>query len=225
MAELKVGTVVGYVRKPMERLDAAFAALMPQPEPALELHALDRWNIGRTKWQWQNARVARTSLEREGFEPYSPEWCETLTPPLAKLPSKTRHRARLMVRHVWRPLLPGLIFFRRQWGQFDPYRVYELDGMRGACCFGSHLATVADYEIELLRLRVANLEFDRERMGSSRLRYDRPAFGDPRELGKTAARVLKEIDVDGRLVQFIDQLGRITRVITSSSVAVREVGA
>lgn len=201
-------------------------AMTPEGE-RLEVHCFDPWLIMRVK-TGQEAK-AKESLMREGFEVYYPSWREivSVTIPAEKISSKTRYRRRSERREIERVrlLYPGYQFIRRLFGCFDIFRAYELTGVTGLCCFGETPATLPDYMIELMRLEAAQGENDEWRpsvkiqdIRAAKRQRARQERGEPIPQ-RPRTREVGRLDESGRTVLFIEELGRITRIITSHEVA------
>jgi hypothetical protein len=199
---------------------------------ALSLHCFDPWTIVKAKPN-QEAK-AKESLTREGFEVYFGERIRfvTVTIPAKKISSKNRHKRRSEYHVIERPLpvYPGYLFCRRMWGGFDLWRCWDLPGMLGMCCFGLDPATVHDYTIELLRLAEARGSFRDE--AGWRVQLDTHSHSStPRDIRaaekarnaperpKKERKELKRLDEPTRSIVFVEELGRITRTITSHDAA------
>lgn len=194
------------------------STLIEQPE-SLRLHSFDRWYIARAK---PNAeKTAKEGLERRGFEAYYASWRQVVEVrvPLNRISSKTRHRRRTETRRIdqVRPIYPGYIFVRKLWNGFDIQSCYEWPGMLGLCMFSDGPALIDDYWIEVMRRDEAAGQFDKYRwsVNSKDVRRGAQARPKPEETGKIEARELKRIDEPSRTIQFIEEFGRITRIITS----------
>lgn len=194
----------------------------------LRLHCFEPWMILKARAN-QEAK-AKKSLMNEGFEVYYGERIRFIrvTIPAKKISSKTRHRRRSEYRMIERPrpIYPGYLFVRRMWGVFDVYRAYELSGVLGLCVIGESVAMVEDYTVESLRLQEARGRFKCE--DGDWVELDSFSVSTaPRDIreahrqenggknGKNEARELKRLDEAGNSILFIEELGRITRIITS----------
>lgn len=191
-------------------------------EPVLRLHSFERWQIVRSKPNGE--ALAKASLMREGFEVYYGERQKIITVPVPaqKISSKTRYRRRSEVREIVRvlPVYPGYLFVRRMWGGFDLHQAFELPGVIGLCCFGEIPATVEDYTIEMLRLNEARGRFD-NRSVSTEQRHIRIALrerANPPCPIDIKPRTINYVDKSGNTFLYVEELGRITRIITSSDV-------
>lgn len=190
-----------------------------QAEPVLRLHSFERWNIIRCQPNME--AKAKESLLRVGFESYYGERQKILTVniPASKISSKTRYRRRSEVRDIVRilPVYPGYIFARRLYGGFDLWQSFELPGVIGLCCFGLTPATVEDYVIEGLRLSEARGKFD-NRSVSTEYRHIRIALrerANPQPPVNISPRTINHVDKSGKSLTYIEELGRITRIIQS----------
>lgn len=190
--------------------------------PVLRLHSFERWHIVRAK---PNAEAtAKAALMREGFEVYYGERQKVITVPVPaqKISSKTRYRRRSEVREIVRtlPVYPGYLFVRRMFGGFDLGQAFNLPGIIGLCCFGEIPATVEDYTIETLRLNEARGRFD-TRSVSTEQRHIRIALRERANLSpqiEIEPRTINHVDKAGNIFLYIEELGRITRIITSPDV-------
>jgi hypothetical protein len=209
----------------------AFQQQAQEPE-TMTLHCFDPWTIVKAKPN-QEAK-AKESLMREGFEVYYGERIKfvTVTIPAKKISSKNRHKRRSEYVVVERPqpVYPGYLFCRRMWGGFDLWRCWDLPGCLGMCCFGLEPATVHDYTIELLRLAEARgsfrdddgwrVQLDTSCQSSTPrdIRAAEKARNAP-ERPKKERKELKRLDEPSRSVLFVEELGRITRIVTSHEAA------
>lgn len=187
--------------------------------PVLRLHSFERWQIVRAKPNGE--ALAKASLMREGFEVYYGERQKVITVPIPaqKISSKTRYRRRSEIREIVRtlPIYPGYLFVRRMFGGFDLHQSFDLPGVIGLCCFGEIPATVEDYTIELLRLNEARGRFD-NRSVSTEQRHIRIALrerANPQDIIKIPPREINHVDKSGNAFLYVEELGRITRIITS----------
>jgi transcription antitermination factor NusG len=187
--------------------------------PALRLHNFSPWNIVRS--QPNQEAKAKESLLRAGFESYFGERQEVVrvSIPASKISSKTRYRRRSETRDVVRtyPVYPGYLFVRRLYGGSDLWQSFELPGIIGLCCFGERPATVEDYTVELLRLSEARGKFDHH-TASTDQRHIKIALrerANPPLLVDKSPRNIQALDGHGKSLQFIEELGRITRIIQS----------
>lgn len=200
-------------------------SVLPVPQQH-ELHSMLPWCVARSDPSacfglTRALGAAKHSLEREGFESWWPTYEVTVTPPLASLPSKTRHRARLMARREVKPLLGAYFFMRRLWGDFGLGDLWQLQGVSGVCQFGEHVALIPDYEVELLRVACAKGKFDQVQVGAVQGRYPHSIVYE-HLAAEREGRMIKEVDESGRLVQFFEKLGRVVQVVTSSAQATRQ---
>lgn len=195
-------------------------ALKPE---SLRLHCFDRWHIARVK---PNAeKTAKDGLERRGFEAYYAGWLQVIEVrvPLNRVSSKTRHRRRTETRRIDRvwPIYPGYIFVRKLWNGFDLQNCYEWPGMLGLCMFADGPAMIEDYKIELMRRDEAAGNNDKCRWSTDPKHILKAARAKPKEpeVDKPDQRVLKKLDEPKRTILFVEEFGRITRIITASVVA------
>jgi len=206
----------GEDKRPPQSLYDAFAELQTRQE-TVELN-WDPWLIAFSQPRVEH--VAKASLEREGFECYYPVGKHVTTPPMRTLPSKTRHKRRYEVREEARPVLRSYLFIRRLFGGYDLDNLYELNGVGGICHFGDYVATLPDYEIELLRLAEGYGRFNTYNVsntGAYRLAVatlaDHP---DPRSKWTGQTRMIGRLDESDRTIQFIESVGRVIRVIQTA---------
>lgn len=180
---------------------------------ALELACLDPWLIGYSQPRCEH--IAKSSLEREGFEVWYPIRKVVSTKAARHLPSKTRHRRRFEVVERVEPVLQGYLFLRRLRGVFDLQRAYELHGVGGLCRGGGQHASLQDYEVEIIRLAEADGKFNTYATtvpGPYRLSVD----VNPRTyLGITSRDLGSRLDKSGDEVVFTEQLGRVLRKVRS----------
>lgn len=194
------------------------SALAPAADvPTLEEHSIAPWILLRCVGGMEKSGTEW--LERNGFEAWYPKGKIIKTVPLRHLPSKTRHkRANQQVVERERSAYPGYILTRWMFGEFDLNRVYELPGIIGVCCFGDQVATVPDYEVEIVRVQEARGEFDQfantqaERIYFYHLAKDATA-AENRYTG--SARTLGRACESSALVTFRKTLDRVTRVISA----------
>lgn len=197
-----------------EEAKTALSRLVTEP---LEIHSMARWIIARVEPGAE--RKALEWLLRFGFEGYYPKGKFITTVPLRKLPSKTRHkRAAMKVIERERPAYPGYILVRRFVGDFDLNRLFDIPHMGGVCCFGPDIATLPDFEVEMLRLQEARGAFNQyasvaaERAHCYQIAADvatqRTWTGESRIVGRTCE--------SGTMVTFSQRFGRITHVIMSA---------
>lgn len=195
---------------------------MREEPPVLRLHSFERWHILRAKPN--SEATAKASLMREGFEVYYGEMQKVLAVqvPAQKISSKTRYRRRSEVREIVRihPIYPGYLFVRRMFGGFDLRQSFELPGVIGLCCFGETPAMVEDYTIEMLRLNEAKGRFDNRSMSAERhhIRIALRERANPPAPINLTPRTINHVDKSGNTFVYIEELGRITRIITSPDV-------
>lgn len=199
----------------MRRMIATGAIDLPAPL-LVELSCLDPWLIGYSKANCEH--IAKASLERHGFECWYPVRKIITMKPARNLPSKTRHRRRLEVSERVVAVLPGYLFMRRLLADCDARALYELPGVGGLCMFGAEVATLPDYEIEMLRLAESDGRFnsyDASVPGTYRL----SVHPDPHWTGisRTARKIGQGLDKSGNFVQFSEAFGRVLRVIGSTA--------
>jgi transcription antitermination factor NusG len=193
--------------------------LILQPE-SLRLHSFDRWYIARAKPNMEKA--AKEGLERRGFEAYYASWRQVVEVrvPLNRISSKTRHRRRTETRRIdqVRPIYPGYIFVRKLWAGFDVQSCYEWPGMLGLCMFSDGPAMIDDWKIEIMRVDEAAGRFDKCRwsIDPKDIRRGAHAASKAEETDKCEARELKRLDEPTRTIHFVEEFGRITRIITNS---------
>jgi len=185
------------------------------------VHCFDPWLIGKSEPNREYAGYC--SFRREGFECWYPAGRKISALPQRFISSKNRHRKRHVVLEDLRLPYPGYLFFRRltQNSQaFDPYRLYELDGVLGVCMFGETVAIAEDYEIQMLRFKEDIGSFDRweldvtaknfrlaeiRRSEAARERWDKP----PKLLGTLDSN-------RGGNLHLVEAFGRITRVVAAT---------
>lgn len=205
----------------LTKIESAADPQMLGGEP-LELHSFEPWLIIKSRPN-QEAK-AKETLMREGFEVYYGARIKfvKVTIPAKKISSKNRHRRRSEYHTIERasPIYPGYLFIRRLWGALDLYRAFDLPGVLGLCCFDERPATIEDYKIELLRLWEARGKFDEQSLSTTPhdVRAAERQRGAPAK-DKSKRRTLKRIDESDCSVLFVEELGRITRIITSHGAA------
>lgn len=185
------------------------------------VHCFDPWLIVRSEPNREQA--AHCSLRREGFECWYPAGRRLKQMPQRFLPSKTRHKKRHVVLEELRLPYPGYLFIRRMTQASQAsiiWRLFELDGVLGACTFGDTLAIAEDYEIQMLRFKEDLGEFDQwdvalnakefrlaeiRRSEAAKERWDKP----PKLLGTLDSN-------RGGSLHLVEAFGRITRVIAAT---------
>lgn len=201
----------------LAKLDDTFTTHQPE---SLRLHSFERWHIARAKPNGE--KIAKDALERRGFEAYYASWRQVVEVrvPLNRISSKTRHRRRTETRRIdhVRPIYPGYIFVRQMWVGFDLSNCYEWPGLMGLCMFADGPAMIEDYKIELLRRDEVAGDNDTCRWSTDPKDIRKGAQQKPKveEKGKTEPRTIKRIDEPKRTILFVEEFGRIMRIITDS---------
>jgi hypothetical protein len=116
------------------------------------------------------------------------------------------------------PVYPGYIFVRQLWGEFDIHNCYDWPGMLGLCMFSDGPAMIEDYKIELMRIEETAGAHDNCRWSTEPKHIRKAARTKPKaeEKGKDGPREIKRLDEPRRTVLFVEEFGRITRIITDS---------
>lgn len=184
------------------------------------VHCFDPWLIVRSEPNREHA--AHCSLRREGFECWYPAGRRLKALPQRFLPSKTRHKRHVVLEELRLPY-PGYLFIRRMTQASQAsiiWRLFELDGVLGACTFGEHLAIAEDYEIQMLRFKEDLGEFDQwevalnakefrlaevRRSEAAKERWDKP----PKLLGTLDSNRAGSLHL-------VEAFGRITRVVAAT---------
>jgi hypothetical protein len=123
-----------------------------------EVPCHDPWWLGYSLPNCQH--LACQSLTRVGFEAWYPIKKIVARKPQSRLPSKTRHRRKFEVVERTAVVFGTYLFARRRSGAFDPGTVRELHGIGGWCKLGDAIATIKDFEIELLKLAESRGRFN-----------------------------------------------------------------
>lgn len=220
LRRLEKGDVVDAGSGPTDRsLLRAFATLA-QPEQLLELHSMEPWWIMQSKPNCE--RIAVDALARNGFEAWYPTYRHFSRVPLRKIASNMRHKAKNKIQMRVRMLMPGYILIRRLFGSFDVYRLYDLDGCGGLCVLdgdnGEVPATLADHEVEILRLRVASRADDVYSEVAAGFVMKTGFLDDPRAMKQWTFKtpLVGRLDESVRTSLFIARGDRIIRVIRSA---------
>jgi len=189
-----------------------------------EVACLDAWLLVYSHPHAQH--IARASLEREGFEVFYPLRKVVMRRPSASLPSKTRHRRRFEIIERIEPVLGCYLMLRRLCGVFDLGRLRELHGVGGLCHIGKTVATIRDYEVELLRLAEAHGRFNIYHAsvpGTYRVAIEiDPRVADSKtERGNWhgVTRTTGRLDGTIRTMIFREELGRVIRLIECDEAA------
>lgn len=193
-------------------------ALRPLAEPdVIELHPIGAWYVIRTEPRME--KTARLWLLRVGIEAWYPQGKRVKLKALRHLPSKTRHkRKREAICHHF-PAVPGYVLARDVVGIRYGREICELPGVLGLCCFGATLATIQDYEVEILRRKEAAGVFDvfgtyeaEDTYAKQQERYQ--VSGRANKQWEGRSKVMYRTCESGEIVTFRENLGRIDRVIT-----------
>lgn len=182
-----------------------------------EVHNYGPWIIGT--YQDGRHRRAEKSLIRDGWEVFFPAGRKIDYLPQNQIPPKKRYRKGYFLRLDLRLPYPGYMFIRRIAPGASLAELWKLDGVQGVCMFGDELATMPDFRIEMMRLhqdagdydtcdsRITAKVFRLAEIKLTEAALDRWAE-PPRSLGK--------LDTNQGSIHFIEEFGRITRVITST---------
>lgn len=174
----------------------------------------DPWMIVCTRPQAEH--MAAESLRRDGFEVFLPLGRQVGLMPLRFVPPKKRKlRRRILREDVCLPY-PGYLFARRLASKTSLFRLYEISGVAGLCCFGERLATLSDYRVELLRLAMDAGEFDSWQPGLSARDYHLAEIISTalaRKVWNGSRKISSYVDDSARTVHLIEEFGRITRVL------------
>lgn len=200
---------------------ASGAGIMPEAD-FVPVQSFDPWIIGYAAPQSEH--IAKASLEREGFEVWYPIRKIVTTRPQRSLPSKTRHRRRHEVLERLMPVLSGYLFIRRLTGNYDLGLLRELAGVNGLCRFGEIIATLADFEIEILRLAEADGRYNS--YDAAVPNTHRVWSADPRMTDEKASPHLRSrwsgaqapngrFDKIGKSAHFVEEFGRVLRFVKS----------
>lgn len=187
--------------------------ITPPPVSEFIEPCLDPWLIAYSRPRQEH--IAKTSLEREGFECWYPLRKIVSTRPLRTISSKTRHRRRFECVEKVEPVLRGYLFIRRLFGWFDLGRIYELSGCGGLCKFGQEDATVQDFHVELLRLAEADGRFN-EYHTTVPITYRLSMKPDPRQWTGTS-RLIGRVDRRNKSLQFREEFGRVLRFLEGAT--------
>jgi hypothetical protein len=185
------------------------------PRPAGdELHNLDPWFIA--KCQPRSHRAARASLQRAGFEAWYPVGRVLKAMPRRMLSPSKRKKKQVVLREDVRTPYGDYIFLRRLFGSFSLMRLFDLNGMAGLCLFGETPATIPDYRIEMLRLSEFDGCYDRceAKISGRQLQLAEIVSTEAaKERWKDQRATIKVLDGTKRTIHFIEEFGRITRVV------------
>lgn len=178
----------------------------------------DPWAIARC--HPTSHRRAAEALRREGFEVWYPAGRVLSMMPMRFIGPKKRKRKQLVLREDVRTPYGDYLFIRRLFGTFDENRLYDLDGVLGLCVTDEgYTLMVHDYQIELLRLEEFDGVYDRinypHRISETQLALAEIKQTDAaKERLSGTRRVVNVLDESRRTIQFIEQFGRIARVVT-----------
>jgi len=182
-----------------------------------ELHCFDPWFVARVVSG--SHRRAKTSLSREGFEVFYPAGRVLRPLPKRYIPPKKRRSRQLYLQEDVRLPYSDYIFLRYMFGEYPLSRLFDLDGVAGICMSGETFSTVQDYEVETLRLMEFDGVFDRcevpavsaKQLMLAHIRKTEAAIERWNDRTVTVAI----LDESRRTIHFVEEFGRITRVITS----------
>lgn len=180
-------------------------------------HCFDPWVIARVLSRAHD--VAAVSLKRSGFEMWFPAGRRFRLMPKRHLTRTRRNSRRVVLREELERPYGDYVFVRRLFGDQSLWRLFELNGVLGVCAFGEKIATVPDFEIEMLRLYEYDGRFDRCDFGISAKQFQLAEIVRTRaalQRSKSDAEAFKILDANGEAVHFIEQFGRITRVVTAT---------
>lgn len=184
-------------------------------EDGAELNCFDPWWIARAK---TNAnRLARESLEREGFEVWYPQGRMLTAMPNWRLSPKRRNqKSRPVLREDVRLPYGDYIFIRRLFGCYSLLRLFDLNGVGGICMFGETFAKVEDFEIEMLRLAEYDGRFDKcdavisaKQLQLAEIRKTKAA--EDRGIMEPITHTI--LDPTQQTILFVEAFGRITRTV------------
>lgn len=185
--------------------------LQEQATPREE-YAKDPWWIVRVE---PNAyATAENSLQREGFEFYTPTFKVLRPMPLRLIPPKKRHQSNLYKQEVRRRRFDGYAFVRRMFGTYDVNRLFDLDGCGAIVKAGDRYAVVYDYEIELMRSAEATGLMDQVEVETYRGYKVSRIEDDQRWTGES--KVIGRLDESDRTILFVQRMGRIARLIAEA---------
>jgi hypothetical protein len=179
--------------------------------PGVELACHDDWQLAYSLPNCQH--LACQSLVRVGFEAWYPIKKIVARKPQSRLPSKTRHARRFELIERTAPVFATYLFARRRGGAFDPGAIRELHGMGGWCRLGDAIATIKDFEIELLKLAESRGRFNEFHVsvpGAYRLAVDpdpRPWVGVTRAPG------------DRQTMAFCAELAHVCELVAADAAA------
>lgn len=180
---------------------------------------LDPWQIAFSRPQLQKA--AKRSFERIGYECWYPVRKVVTTKPLASMSSKNRHKRRHETVERFETVIGCYLLIRKIKDVTFTEDLYELPGIGGLCHFGESVATVADFEVELLRLAEADGRFNEYHASVNNI--DRLSIDiDPRRgyemktYDCTERDLGRGVDRYGESVYFQEKLGRVLRYIQSA---------
>ena len=191
---------------------------LARQELGIEVNCLDRWLIAYSRGRSEH--IAQHSLGHAHWECFYPLRKVVTMKPARSLPSKTRHRRRFEVVEKIEPVLGGYLFIRPLRRDCDISHLYELQGVGGICRLGDRIATLQDWEVELMRLAEADGKFNIYHQAVPgtylvSMHIDpRPDFEKKQYEGKS--RLSCRLDESEKTVQFRDELGRVLRFIHST---------
>jgi Transcription termination factor nusG len=187
----------------------------------------DDWWVG---YSLSNAQhIAQQALGREGFECWYPIRKVVSRRPASSLPSKTRHKRRFEMIERTEPVLGSYLFIRRLFGTFDLAELYKLPGVGSICRLGPGIASIKDWEVELLRLAESRGRFNVFHVsvpGAYRVAIEPdPRLADPSDRAApyvgTTRWPRRSLDDSARTLVFVQDLDRIVRIIQECSPAQR----
>lgn len=181
----------------------------------------DPWLIAKAEPNREHA--AYKSLRREGFEAWFPAGRRLKALPQRFISSKNRHKKRHVVIEDLRLPYAGYVFFRRLTRHSMAHelgRLYEIDGVLGACMFGETMAFAENHEIQMLRFKedigafdVWDVSLTAKEFGLADIRRTEAA----KERWEKPPQVLGTLDSNrGRSLYLVEAFGRITRVVAAT---------
>lgn len=180
-------------------------------------HCYDDWIV--VKAETNSERRATASLERDGFEVFCPAGRLVKRLPLRFVPPKKRkNKHGYLLVDIRRPY-PGYLFCRRLFSRRSYFSLFELDGVLGVCMVGDAFARVADFEVEMRRIAQDAGDYDRIDAVITQKELDLATIRVTKAAEKRWAnkpRVVGRVDKPRAMIHFIEEFGRITRVVAAT---------
>lgn len=183
-----------------------------------EIHCYEPWIIGQ--YLEGRHRRAERSLIRDGWEAFYPAGRKIDYLPQNQIPPKKRHRKGYFLRLDLRLPYPGYVFLRRIVPGGTPLtELWKLDGMQGVCMFGEEVATIPDFRIEMMRIHQDAGDYDQydDRISAKVYRLAEIKVTEAaKDRWSEKPRSLGKLDTNQGSIHFIEEFGRITRVVTQN---------